>query len=163
QHRVDSPGQAGLAGYLAGIDGVESDLLGEDLLLHRAGQAVPDLRFWPWCVQQQRGAWRRPAQPVGPLQQLRLMAADEAGTLHEVGRADGLRAEAEVRYGLRARLLGVVDEIPLRVQPIIRAENLDGVLVRADGAVRAEAEEEGADRAGRRGVQVTVVQACRAE
>ena len=81
----------------------------------------------------------------------------EAGLLHQVGRADRLRSEPQVRYGLRARLLRVVDEVPLRVQVPLGAEDLDRVLVRADRAVRTEAEEDRADGAGRLDVQGPVI------
>ena len=90
------------------------------------------------------------------------MAADEACLLHQVRRADRLRPEAQVRHGLRARLLRVVDEVPLRVQVLLGAEDLDRVLVRADRAVRAEAEEDRADRAGRLDVQRRVVRQAQA-
>ena len=54
---------------------------------------------------------------------------------------DGLGAEPEVRDRLRARLLRVVDEVALHVDRRVLADDLDAVLVRADGAVGAEAEE----------------------
>ena len=43
QDGVGPAGQAGLAGDRAGVDHVQLDPLGEDLLLDRAGQRVPDL------------------------------------------------------------------------------------------------------------------------
>ena len=43
QHDVDAPGQADLAGDPPGIDRVHVDVLGDDLLLHRARQRVPHL------------------------------------------------------------------------------------------------------------------------
>src|ERR1035438_8002394 len=85
------------------------------------------------------------------------MAADEAGLLDEVGRLNGRRAEAKVRDGLRAGLLRVVHEITLGVQPVVRAQDLDGVLVRADRPVRAEAEEYRADSVRRLNVQRPVI------
>ncbi len=45
-------------------------------------------------------------------------------------------------HGLRAGLLGVVDEVALGVQLRIGGQDLDGVLVGADRAVRTEAEED---------------------
>ena len=41
------------------------------------------------------------------------MAGDEIGLLDEVGRADWLPAESQMRYGNRARFFRVVDEISL--------------------------------------------------
>ncbi len=73
------------------------------------------------------------------------MAGDEARPLDQVGGADRARAEAQMRDGDRAGLLRVVDEVALRVQAGLLGDDLDRVLVRADGPVRAEAVEDGAD------------------
>ena len=78
------------------VDGVQLDPLGEDLLLHRARERVPDLVGGVRAVQQQRRPGCRMAQHVDPVQQAELVAADEAGLLDEVGRLDRLRAEAQV-------------------------------------------------------------------
>src|SRR5476651_1616879 len=76
---------------------------------------------------------------------MELVAGHEAGAGDQVGRVDGLRAEAQVRYRLRARLVRVVDEIGLGVATGVLAEDLGAVLVGAHGAVGAEAVEHGAD------------------
>ena len=73
------------------------------------------------------------------------MAADEPGLLDEVGGPDRLGAEPQMRHRLRAGLLRVVDEVPLRMHSLLGAEDLDRVLVRPDGPIGAQAEE---DRAG---------------
>ena len=109
------------------------------------------------AVEQQRRAVRRAAEHVDPLEQPELVAADEARLLHEVGRPDRLRPEAQVRHRLRAGLLRVVDEVALRVQALLGPEDLDRVLVRADRSVRAEAEEDRAHRVGRLDVERRVV------
>ena len=157
------PGRPGVPGHLAGVDRVQRDALGQDLLLDRAGQAVPHLLGWVRAVQQQRRAGRSPAQHVGALDQLGLVAADEAGVQYEIGGVDRAGSEAQVGNRLGAGFLGVVDEVALGVQAAVRAEDLDGVLVRADRAVRAEAVEHRADRAGRLDVQLGVVQAGAAD
>ena len=162
QHGVGPAGQARLASDVAGIDRVNLDPFGENLLLDRAGQRIPDLIRWQLAVEQQRRSRGRQAEHVDPVQQAEVMAADEAGLLHQVGRADRLRPEPQVRHGLRARLLRVVDEVALRVQVLLGAEDLDRVLVRADRAVRAEAEEDRADRAGRFDVQRRVIRQAQA-
>jgi len=74
------------------------------------------------------------------------VASDEAGPVHQVGGGDRLRAEAEVRDGARAGLLGVVDEVALGVRALARPEDLDRVLVGAHRAVRAEPVEDGPHR-----------------
>ena len=156
QDDVGPSGEADLAGDPAGVDRVHVDVLGEDLLLHRARQRVPHLVRRARAVEQQRRAVRRAAEHVDPLEQPELVAADEARLLHEVGRPDRLRPEAEVRDRLRAGLLRVVDEVALRVQALV-PEDLDRVLVRADRPVRAQAEEDRAHRLGRLDVQRRVV------
>ena len=69
------------------------------------------------------------------------MAGHEVGLLHQVGGTDVLLAETQVRGGHGAGLLGVVDEVGLGVVAGLFADDLDGVLVGADGAVGTEAEE----------------------
>ena len=162
QHGVGPAGQASLASDVAGIDRVNLDPFGENLLLDRAGQRIPDLIRWQLAVEQQRRTGRRQAEHVDPVQQAEVVAADEAGLLHQVGRADRLRPEAQVQHGLRARLLRVVDEVALCVQVLLGAEDLDRVLVRADCAVRAETEEDRADGAGRLDVQRLVIRQAQA-
>jgi hypothetical protein len=89
---------------------------------------------------------------LGSLEQAELVAGDEVRALDEVGRADGLGTEAQVRDGDRPGLLGVVDEVALGEQVRALADDLDRRLVGADGAVRAEPEEHRLDLAGRAGV-----------
>ena len=90
------------------------------------------------------------------------MAAHEARLRDEIRRVDRLRAEAQVRDRLRPGLLGVVDEVPLGLQILLGAEDLDRVLVRADGSVGAEAEEHRAHRLRRLDVKRRVVVDARA-
>src|SRR5690606_33604205 len=58
------------------------------------------------------------------------------------GRSNRVRPETQVRDRRAAGLLRVIDEVRLRVT--VLAQDLDGVLVRADRAVRADAVEHGA-------------------
>ena len=162
QHDVDPPGQARLAGDPPCVDRVDLDLLGEDLLLDGTRERVPHFVRRVRAVEQQRRAGRRAGEHVDAIQQPELVAADEARALHEVRRADRLRAEAQVRDRLRARLLRVVDEVALSVQALRGAEDLDRVPVRADRSVRAQAEEDGAHRPGRLDVERGVVRQARA-
>ena len=70
------------------------------------------------------------------------MAGDEVGLGDQVAGADRLGAEAQVRDGDGAGLLRIVDEVALGEVVGILADDLDGVLVGAHGAVRAQAVEE---------------------
>ena len=141
---------------------VERDPLGEELLLHRAGQCVPDLIRGQRGVEQERGLRRSPVEHLGTLEQLELVAADEARLGDQISSADRFRAEAQVRDGLRAGLLRVVDEVALRVQSLLATEDLDRVLVRSHRAVGAQAEEHRAHGVGRLDVEGGVVGEARA-
>ena len=74
------------------------------------------------------------------------MAGQEVGLPHEVGLLDRLRAEAEVGDRVGAGLLGVVEEVALGGVGGVVADDLDGVLVGAHGAIGAEAVEDGTPR-----------------
>ena len=157
ENGVDPVGETGLTGNAVGVDHVEGDPLGQDPLLDLLSQRVPDLGGRRRGVEQQGGAGCRALEHLRPLDQRRVVAADEPGRVDQVRGPDGVRPETEVGGGLRAGLLGVVDEVPLGVAARVLAEDLDGVLVGADGTVRAEAEEEGAERPRRLDVQAAVV------
>ena len=79
------------------------------------------------------------------------MDADHVSRLDQVGRADLVGAEAQVRDGASAGLLRVEHEVPLDVLVGTVTDDLDRVLVGTDGAVRAEAEEHRGDRGVRHG------------
>ena len=81
------------------------------------------------------------------------MAGDEVGLVDVVRALDGLVAEAEVRDGHAAGLLGVVLEVGLHILVGMVADDLDGVLVGADGTVAAETPELALDGAFRSGVR----------
>ena len=68
--------------------------------------------------------------------------------------ADGRIAKAQVADGQAAGLLGVVGEIGLRVLIGVVADDLDGVLVGADGTVRAQTIELAGYGAGGSGVEL---------
>ena len=75
------------------------------------------------------------------------MAGDEVGLVDQVGRTDRVFAEAQVGDRDAAGLLGVIGEVGLGVHVGMVADDLDRVLVGADGAVGAEAPEAGGDGA----------------
>jgi hypothetical protein len=79
------------------------------------------------------------------------VAGHEVGLGDVVRALDGLVAEAQMADGDAAGLLGVVLEICLNVLVGVVADDLDGVLVGADGAVAAQTPELALDGAlGRR-------------
>ena len=82
---VRPSGEADLAGDRAGVDRVDVDLLGEDLLLRRSGERLPHLVGRTRAVDQQRRAVRRCTEHVDAVEQRELMAADEGGLPHQIG------------------------------------------------------------------------------
>ena len=85
------------------------------------------------------------------------MARDEAGAADEIRRVNRTRTEAQMRNGLRAGLVRVIDEVTLRVIVGVLADDLHAVLVRADGAVRPESVEHGARHVVRLDVERRIV------
>src|SRR5699024_2652182 len=83
----------------------------------------------------------------------RVVAGNEVRLVDIIRRLDRLVAKAQVRNGYAAGLLGVVLEVRLNILVGVVADDLDGVLVRADRAVAAEAPELALDGAFRRGVR----------
>ena len=142
--RVDAAAHAGLLGHVVGVDGVDLQLLVDDLVLDLARQVLPDLVLGVGRVQQEGAARHRVLEHVVALEEAELVAGHEVRLLDEVGGADGAGAEAQVGDRDGARLLGVVDEVALGVVLRLLADDLDGVLVGAHRAVGAEAEEDGA-------------------
>ena len=136
--RVDARPHPGALRQLVGVDREEADLPLDDLLLQLLRQVIPDLGRGKRRVQQERGAVRRVLEHVDLVHELELVARDEAGAIHEVGRTDRLLAGAQVRDRDGAGLLRVVDEVPLRVQLRLLPEDLDRILVGPDRAVGAE-------------------------
>ena len=76
------------------------------------------------------------------------MDTDEPCLADQVGGLNRLGSETQVGSRLGTGLLRVVDEVALGVGVGVRSEDLDGVLVSTDGAVRTHAVEHCADRCG---------------
>ena len=130
------------------VDIVEFEVLFRDLLFNFRGQVL--FEFFegvPGRVQQELAAFLDVGEHVVAGDVGRVVAGNEVSTVDEVRRLNGRFAETEVRNGDAARFFGIVEEIRLRVHIRVVADDLDGILVRADGAVRAEAVELARDRA----------------
>ena len=85
------------------------------------------------------------------------MAGGEIGLRNQIAGADRLGAEAQVRGGHRARFLRIVYEVPLGKVIGILADDLDRVLVGADGAVGAQAVKHAAHGLGIFGRELRIV------
>ncbi len=142
-YRVDPHAHVVLASDLVGVDHEQADLLLQHLLLGREGKVVPDLRGGPGRIQQESGALCRVGQDVVLLHEYALVAAHECRLGDEAGLPDGFRSESQVAHRQGAGLLRVVYEVALRVVVGFLADDLDGVLVRADRSIGAEPQEHG--------------------
>ena len=83
-------------------------------------------------------------EDIEALQERELVAGDKVGltVTDQVGRMNGMRPEAQMRDRHRTRLFRVIDKVALRIVVGLFANDLDRVLVRAHGAVRAQAPED---------------------
>ena len=130
----------------------EAQALVHDGVLDLGGQPVPHLAGREVAVEQERGPGTGDPQDVHTAKEPELVAGHEVGLVHEIGGVDGIGAEPQVRDGDRPGLLRVEDEVPLRVAggvpTIPLGDDPDGVAVRPDGAVAAEAVEDGPEHAG---------------
>ena len=141
QNGVDSAAETDLFTDLDGVDGVEVDLsLGKDAL-HRAGQSLAQLLNIPCAVEQEGAALFEVLNDLVLVDIGGVVAGDEVSLGDVVGGFDGGLAETQVGYGQAARLLGVIGEVALCVHVGVVADDLDGVLVGADGAVCTETPE----------------------
>ena len=141
QDRVGAAAQADLSRDLGGVDQIEADVLVHDGLLHEVRDALEGLLGVPEAVEQQRTAVLDALEHIVFVEIGRHVAGHEVGRGHQVRRMDRLVAETQVRAGVAAGFLGVVVEVALAVFRGMVADDLDGVLVGAHGAVAAQAEE----------------------
>ncbi len=152
QDGVRALAHADLAGKVDGVDGVELDAVVGDIALGLGVQMMLKLFRRPLAVDHERAARLHVVHHAEALGDVgRVVAGHEVGLVHVIGAADGRVAEAQVADGHAAGLLRVVLEVGLHVLVGVVADDLDGVLVRAHGAVAAEAPELALHRArGRR-------------
>ena len=136
---VDASAHAAVARDFGGVDHEKFCLLGEQALLHRRRQLGPDFVLAKRRVEQERSARHQAAQHFVAVQKFRQMARDEIGARNQIRRTNRLRTEAQMRNRHRAGFLRVINEIALRVIVRFLADDLDGIFVRADRAVCAEA------------------------
>ena len=69
------------------------------------------------------------------------MTCNEVSLFDIIGRTDRFVAESQVRNGHAAGLLGVILEVCLCLHVGMVTDDLDGVLIRANGAIRAQTPE----------------------
>ena len=144
-HRVDAPPEAVAFCDVVGVDGIEPELLVDDLALHRGRQLRPHARRRDDGVEQEDAPLGGLVQHPVARQERGLMTGDEVGVVvfDQVGGVNGVGTETQMGNGDRPGLARVVDEIALRMQVCLFADDLDAVLVGTDGAVGTQAIEHG--------------------
>ena len=119
-----------------------------EVALDADGEVLDQFVAFPDGVEQEGAAVAEAAGDVIHVQVSLHVACHEIGGVDQIGAADGVVAETQVRAGETARLLGVVREVCLAVFVGVVADNLNRVLVCAYGAVGAEAVELGLEGSG---------------
>ena len=154
---VDALAHAGFARNFYGVDGVELQLLVDNLLLNFISQVIPDFVCVIRRVQQEGCARFGDAQDVHLVHKLELVAGNEVSLVNQVGGLNRVVGEAQVRRRHRAGLAAVIDEVALAVLAGVFGDNLNRVLVGADGTVCTQTEEDGADNVLALGVDAVVI------
>ena len=136
------------------VDRVELDVVLRDIALRLSRHVVVELFIRPLAVDHEDTARLDVANHREALDNIGgVMAGNEVRLVDIVRRLDRLVAKTQVRNGYAAGLLGVVLEVRLNILVGMVADDLDGVLVRADRAVAAKAPELALDGAFCRSVR----------
>ncbi|KAF5044330.1 hypothetical protein DSECCO2_492900 [anaerobic digester metagenome] len=149
---VDAIAKAHFRRDLDRVDVVELEVLLGDGAAHGGGQFLLHVLGGPVGVQDEGAAVLDAVEHVVGVHVAGLVAGDVVGGVDQIGGLDGLLAETQVGHGDAAGLLGIVGEVALGVHVGVVADDLDGFLVGADGAVGAQAPELALHGAGRGGV-----------
>ena len=151
QDRVGALAHADLLGKVNGVDLVKLDVVLRDVALGGRVEVMLQLLHVPLAVDEEHAARLHVAHDREALRDVGRNVARHKVRLVDVVRAlDRVVAEAQMAHGHAAGLLRVVLEVRLDILVRVVADDLDGVLVRADRAVAAEAPELALDRAGGR-------------
>jgi hypothetical protein len=95
-HRIDTSGHAGVRRDPVGVDHEHADALADDFSLYPLWQVVPRVGGPERRIDQEHRPLVRLGEHLDAFQQLELMAGDETGFVHEVGRPDRVGSEAQV-------------------------------------------------------------------
>ena len=141
QDGVGASAQAKLFGDVGSVDGVEFNVVLGDEFLHLGRQMGVQIGRIPRAVEKEGPARLQILDHVVFIDIGGVVAGHEVGLVDQIGALDGLLAKAQVGYGDAARLFGVVGKVSLRKHVGVVADDLDGVFVRADRAVRTQTPE----------------------
>ena len=130
-----------LPGQTVGVHDVELHVVLRDVALDVGRQLLLQLRLRPGGVQQEGAAVLDLVDHVVAVDVGLAVAGQEVRGADQVGGADRAAGETQVALGDAVGFSRVIFKVGLRVHPGVVADDLGGVLVRAHGAVGAEAPE----------------------
>ena len=154
ENGIDAASQTDFLTDLDTVDGIQVNIVVGDELLHLAGQPLIQLLHIPGTVQKEVSALLQILNNVILVYIRGVVAGYEVSLADIIGGFDRLMTETQVGYSQAAGLLGVVGEVALSVHIGVVADDLDGVLVSAYGAVRTQAPELTGMGSGGSGVRV---------
>ncbi|CDC68726.1 putative uncharacterized protein [Oscillibacter sp. CAG:155] len=142
QDGVGALAHTDLGSQVDGVDGVNLDVVLGNVTLGSSVQLLTQLLVVPLAVDEEGAAGLDVADDGEALGDVGgHVAGHEVSLVDVVRRLDGLVAEAQVADGHAAGLLGVILEVCLNILVGMVADDLDGVLVGADGTIAAQAPE----------------------
>ena len=139
---VDARAHPRIARHPVPVDHIELDLLAQNLFLRGLRQMIPNLRRRVRRIEQEHRARHGRFHHIHLLQEAEVMACHKARASDQITRPDRIRPKAQVARRHRPGFLRVIHEIALRIIRRLTANDLDGVLVRAHGAVGAQSIEQ---------------------
>ena len=137
QDGVGSVAQTDLRSQVDRVDDVELGVLLGQALLQVCGESVFQFLGLPLAVEEEDAAVLQVLGQVVLVDVGLVVNGDQVRIAYIVRLLNGRVAETQVGLGQAAALLGVIGEVCLRVHVGVVADDLDGVLVRADRAVCA--------------------------
>ncbi|MND94186.1 hypothetical protein D3C80_863960 [compost metagenome] len=124
------------------VDDIEACLTLLQDGLHFLRQPRPGLFGTIGSIEQENAAGFQALRHLVSIDKLQLVAADKVGATHQIGRVDGLFADAQVGYRQASGLFRVINEIALGIHGRAVADDFDVVLGRGNGAVTAKTVEQ---------------------
>ena len=140
---VDTLPHAGLLRHGVRVNDVKLNFFLNQIPLHLFGQGIPDLIRAINTVEEENRTLAGILQHVKAVHKAELVTAHKGGFAfrYQIRSFYRLGAKAQVRDRDGAGFLGVVVEVTLSVIFSFVADNLNGVFIRANGAVRAQSKE----------------------
>ena len=163
ENRIDSGAKADLLTDLEAVDRVEVDIVISNVFLNLAWELLVKLFRRPLAVQQEAAALLQVFDHVIGAEVSRVVTCNKVSLGDVIGGFDRRMTETQVGHCQTAGLLGVVVKVTLCVHIGVVADDLDGVLVCADGTVRTEAPELAGLCACRCGIRVLRIQSVSSE